>query len=143
MQGRGLSSDEVRQRMADRLGALAAGTDTRIDESVFVELANYSVHEQVRDLPDEDLERVLEGIGELAVSLPARDISGEHVREVIYALCPKIASTCFGSAITVLETPRGDLGSVFVRGLRERRGQLQELEADLERAVGSDLEIGA
>lgn len=95
------SRDVVEVALGD-LREEAAQENVELDDSLFVELRNYSMHEWVRDLPDDDLRAVIIGMGRMAIRRRRARVGAGMVREVIFRLCQDPFSDCRDAAKKIL-----------------------------------------
>lgn len=86
------------QEAFDHLEVMAERRNLELDKSYFDELENYSRHKVVEDLTSAQLRRVIEGLGEDAMSQKqlrrARRVGGLAIRSTIMDRCTKVFSVC-------------------------------------------------
>jgi hypothetical protein len=121
------SSAELVADVVNQLRHEAKTQNLDIHPSLEIELRNYAQHEQVRELGDADLAKVITGIGRHAFSY-AQMVEGAHspqvaagaVRQVLNTLCPDWCSDCWQAARSLINMPvtRAEIVSSVVSQLR-------------------------
>lgn len=111
----------------------ASQFETEIHPSFYVELLNYTRHEEVRDLDSSELMKVVETVGELALELPGKRTDAGSVRLVTFLLCDNSASDCFLVARHALGRNKRELRAAVVERAASQANVLATLGSVVER----------